>query len=385
MKTFRFLFLGGLVVWILGEILTRFLLPIDPFHKTIDRSLEHPYLRNDWVPGFQTTYVIDGIAGQTGTMDFRINEFGFRSSSMKTAEKPAGTLRIFFLGGSTTESVYLPEEKTFPFLVEKELARAFPDKKFEAVNGGISGYLAADLLATLVYKVLYYHPDIVVVMPAAINDLRYGTVPTYDPVRRPDYRKILYRPGYKDSAAELLAKFFKRSHFLTLIKWRIFNRFFPPEAEKYRTKLEQYDAFRKKRRETAVSESSESKALPDFIKYLEEVIFTAQGHGIRLILMTEPFVYQHPMPPEIEDKLWMGWMGLNTEAPVNLSNDFLLHEMNRFNDAVRELAQKYGVELVDLERDIPKDLEHFYDDVHFTPAGARKAAEVISSYLTRRP
>lgn len=371
-----------LIVLVLGEFVTRLFIPIDPKMRTWDRSDDHPYLRTDWVPGFQRSYVIEGIAGQKGTMEIKINDFGFRSSSMKTAKKPAGTYRIFFLGGSTTEELYLPEEKTFPFLVEKKLSEAFPDRRFEAVNGGISGYLAADILALLIYKVMYYEPDLVVVM-SGINDLRYGTVPTYDPIRRPNYRKALYSPGYDEGALALIARLLKRSHFLTLIKWRLVNRLFPPDAERYKTKLEEFDTWRRGRQEVPFTQIDESKGLDDFLKYLKEIIFVTRGHGVRLILMTEPSIYQENLAPEIDEKLWMGWLGAASSLKINLSPEFLFREMNRFNDAVRKLSQEYGVELIDLEQEIPKTLEYFFDDVHFTPQGARRAGEAIMAYLAK--
>lgn len=384
MKRLGFLLFFCLLLWGLGEGLTRLLIPIDPSQRSVDRSSEHPYLRTDWVPGFKTHYVIDGIGGQTGMMEFKINEFGFRAASMKTAEKPPGTHRIFFLGESTTESIYLPEEKTFPYLVEQKLSAALPEKQFESINGAISGNLAADSLALLIYKVMYYEPDTVVVMHA-INDLRYGAVPTYDPIRRTNYQKILYRPGYDEGIGRPLARLLKRSHFLTLIKWRLINRIFPPEAEKYPSKLEQYNEFRRQRRKTPLSDWAESKALPDFIKHLEEIIFIARGHGIRLILMTEPSIYQENLPPEIDEKLWMGWLDLEGNQTLNLSNEFLFREMGGFNEAVRELARKHGIELIDLEKEIPKDLKYFYDDCHLTPLGAQRTAEVIASYLIEHP
>ena len=384
-KRLGFLLFLSLAVLVLGEMLTRRFIPIHPETRILDRSSEHPHLRTDWVPGFRTTYAIDGIAGQKGTMEFKINEFGFRSSSMKTAHKPPGTYRIFFLGESTTESIYLPEEKTFPYLVEKKLLEDFPTKKFESINGGISGYLTADTLAALLYKVMYYEPDLVIVMQAA-NDLRYGTVPTYDPIRRSDYQKILYRPNYHESLSSLLAQILRRSHFLTLIKWRLINPLFPPEAEKYKTKLDQYNAWRRQRRAHPFTSISESKAAGDFTKNLEEIIFTLQGHGVRTIFMTEPFVYQENLPPEMDEKLWMGWlMKEGRPLGINLSPEFLLREMKRFNDIIRALTEKHGIELIDLEKEIPKDLEHFYDDVHLTPLGSQRAAEVIATYLIRRP
>lgn len=385
MKFFRSLVLFGLIVWFLGEIGTRIFIPLDPMSRhTLDRSSEHPYIRTDWVPGFHRTHVIEGLAGQKGTMEFKINEFGFRAASMKTAKKPLGTYRVFFLGGSTTEEILLPEEKTFPSRVEGRLSEAYPDLKFECINSGISGYLAADALALLIYKVLYYEPDLVVVM-LANNDLRYGTVPAYDPIRRPGYQKAYYVPGYDEGVWTHFTKILKHSHFLTLIKWRLINRFFPPIEEKYKSPLEQYDAWRKERLARPFTPIEESKSLDDFIKHLEEIIFIAKGHGIRLILMTEPFVYQENLPREINEKLWSGWLGATRRLDVNLSPEFMLRESNRFNAAVRALSEKHGVELIDLEREIPKDLDHFYDDVHLTPQGAVQAAEVIAAYLSSHP
>lgn len=385
MKRFliRLLFFS-LIVWALGEILTRIFIPIDPRKRTLDRTEEHPYIRTDWVPGFERTYIIEGIAGQTGTMEFKINPFGFRSASMKTKEKPSGTYRLFFLGGSTTESLYLPEEKTFPFLVERKLTEGFPGLRFESINGGISGYLAADTLALFIYKVTYYEPDIVIVM-LSVNDLLAGSFPDYDPIRRTNYRKTVYGSESDENPWRAMARLFKRSHFLTLIKWRLVNRIFPPDAEKYKTSLEQYEVHRRGRRSHPFTPLNESKGMDDFVKHMKEIISIAQGHGVRLILMTEPSVYQENLPPEMDEKLWMGWLGAIRSYQINLSNEFLTREMRRFNDAVRELARTHGIELIDLEREIPKDLQHFYDDVHLTPFGAEKAARAITSYLLAHP
>jgi len=166
-----------------------------------------------------------------------------------------------------------------------------------------------------------------------------------------------------------------------LIKWRLINRIFPPDAERYKTPLEQFEAWRKERRMRPFTEISESESLGDFIRYLEDLISVAKGHSIRLILMTEPFVYQENLPPEIDEKLWSGWLGAASHYTVNLSPEFLLRESHRFNEALRELSRKHAVELIDLEREIPKDLDHFADDVHLTPQGAARAARVIARYL----
>ena len=382
-KCFRFLFFFVLAVWVLGEIATRIFLPPNPRRQGPDRTETHPYIRTEWTPGFERTYGIEGIAGQKGTMEFKINEFGFRSSAMKTAAKPQDTYRIFFLGGSTTEEIFLPEEKTFPARVEQKLSEKFPGKRFECVNGGISGYLAADTLALLLYKVLYYEPDLVIVT-LGVNDLLYGTLPTYDPIRRPDYRKVIYDAYLEENPWKTLARLLKHSQFLKLIKQRLVNRLFPPAEEKYKSPFEQYEAFRHQRLTRPFTPMDPSKSLDEFLGHLREMAAVTRSRGVRFILMTEPFVYQEKLEPAMNERLWMGWLGAVSHRAINLSPDFLAQEMNRFDDAVRDLSRKEGIELIDLEREIPKDLVHFYDDVHFTPAGAERSSEVISAQLSRR-
>jgi hypothetical protein len=93
--------------------------------------------------------------------------------------------------------------------------------------------------------------------------------------------------------------------------------------------------------------------------------------------MTEPSVYRLDSSSEENKKLWMGLV----RPDVNLSNGFLFREMRRFNKATRQISQKHGVELIELDKTIPKDLDHFYDDAHFTPKGSALAAEVIATYL----
>ncbi len=356
-----------------GELLTRSVLKFDPGEHFTDRTSSHPYIRKDWVPGFHRIYKVGRIGNQAGTVEFKINPFGFRAESMKTALKPQNTQRIFFLGESTTECITLSENDVFPSRVEKLLAESHPDQKFECINAAMSGNLAADSLATLIYKVMYYQPDVIVVMHA-INDLRYGTVPTYDPIRRPDYYRSFYYAGFDEGGHSPwhLRGILKKSFFLTLLKRNLMDRFFVVETEK------KYDKMRQKRKTLPITSIVESKSVKDFLKNLEEMAFIARGHGVRIILMTEPSIYRENLPPEIDEKLWMGYL---PGPGINLSNDFLAREMKRFNDAIRELSRRAKIELIDLEVSFPKDLTCFYDDVHFTPEGSRRAAGIISQYL----
>lgn len=364
-----------LLIALTSEILVRISLPNYRPDNAPDRVSDHPYIRKDWVPGFKTTYQV-GIDSQTEPVPFGINEFGFRSSSMKTMEKPTGTSRIFFLGESTTESVTLPEEETFPFLTEKKLNFVKAPERFECINAAMSGNLAADSLVTLIYKVMYYQPNVIVVMHA-INDLRYGAVPTFDPIKRNDFDRSFYFGGFSEKGGiwGWFRSSCKRSYLLTFLKRLTAKGDSGPSiGSKWQNRVAE-------RQRAPVSAIQKSKALEDFLKNLSEMVYVACGHQVRIILMTEPCIYQEKISEEIDNKLWMGYL---PKPGINLSNDFLNREMRRFNDAILELRND-GMEVIDLEKEIPKTLDYFYDDVHLTAKGAAKAAQVIADYLLNAP
>ena len=375
MKRIKYFFILAILLFSISEALTRICIPEKRADLGLDRSSDHPYIRKNWVPGFKTDYQV-GIPGQPDPVPFEINEFGFRSGSMKTREKPPETSRVFFLGESTTESVTLPEEKTFPFLVESALNSAKAPARFQCINAAMSGNLAADSLVTLIYKVMYYQPDIIVVMHA-INDLRYGAVPTFDPIKRSDFDRSFYFGGFSEKGGALswFRSVCRKSYLLTFLKRLAVKGSGPSIQSKWQSMVA-------KRQHTPVSVVQESKALGDFLKNLKEMIFIARGHKIRLILMTEPCIYQENISTEINDKLWMGCL---PKPGINLSNEFLNREMRRFNDAILGLQNEYGAEVIDLEKEIPKTLDYFYDDVHLTARGAAKAGQVIADYLLNAP
>ena len=56
--------------------------------------------------------------------------------------------------------------------------------------------------------------------------------------------------------------------------------------------------------------------------------------------------------------------------------------LSRLNSATRAAAATTGALLVDLERSLDGDASAFYDDCHFTEAGAARVAEEIAAVLS---
>jgi len=139
---------------------------------------------------------------------FEPNETGYRTVSL-AGKKPAGTLRVLFLGDSWTFGMGLQEADTFPRRFE-ELARqlgAGNGRRVQAVNLGMPGYNTANEIAALDFFWERVRPDAVVLCPtsndadSSANVLPNGSL-TRQGVERDAFgadHSIVFRPRLVDS------------------------------------------------------------------------------------------------------------------------------------------------------------------------------------------
>lgn len=122
--------------------------------------------------GFALQPGVEGHYQREGESYVRINSDGLRDGEHARA-KPADTVRVAVLGDSFTEAMHVPMEQTFWSLLERKLqeCNAFPGKKVEVINFGVSGYGTAQELMTLRQKVWDYSPDLVVLAFTTLNDI----------------------------------------------------------------------------------------------------------------------------------------------------------------------------------------------------------------------
>ena len=71
------------------------------------------------------------------TENFNFNSYGFRGEEPQKKEE--NEYRIGVFGDSRVLGIYLVEEDTIPFILEKRLRAAFPDRKITVYNIGIEG------------------------------------------------------------------------------------------------------------------------------------------------------------------------------------------------------------------------------------------------------
>ena len=151
---------------------------------TIDRP-ELGFIKNGWKKSligrlFQKPSVSPSVFDSTLTHSLTPNlqedgrlhtdKHGFVLNDTKSnrdlAFKSPSMIRIFILGGSTVMgSGPQGNENTITAQLEKILNQQYSNndqKKYQVVNGGVGGYISADVLRILTFKVIHFLPDIVI-------------------------------------------------------------------------------------------------------------------------------------------------------------------------------------------------------------------------------
>ncbi len=113
-----------------------------------------------------------GISGKWMTEGEAIivnNDEGFRDKS-HPVEKPAGTLRIAIIGDSMSEAMAVPQEKTFPSILQDNLGNCL-GAAVEVLNFSVSGHGTAQQRLTFQHNVMKYTPDFVLLAFFTGNDV----------------------------------------------------------------------------------------------------------------------------------------------------------------------------------------------------------------------
>lgn len=304
-----------------------------------------------------TIYAVDQETGlrvpvaNASTRTISINSLGFRGPPVKQP-KPAGTLRLTFLGASTTFCAEVSgNELTWPYLVTQALQDAIPGINFDFVNGAVPGYTAESSLLNLRKRVAPLQPDVIVIYHAT-NDLSRET-------RSLASEQGIYEDG-KVGEKSWLAEY--------SLLWYLVEK-------NLRLNDLQRDAVAN--RERLVFSPPALGA--QFRKELTWLVTEAREVAGIVALVT----FSHQIRPEqtpeqqlIAAKSALYYMPFMTPHG-------LIEAFTQYNEIIREVARETGAVLIEGETVIPGDSEHFNDSVHFKDAGSRVMAHRVSEVLLK--
>lgn len=286
------------------------------------------------------------VAGRD--VKFEINSRGFRGPEIDVP-KPGGTTRIAFLGGS---QVFDVNWDNWPLHVGKLLST--PDRPVEVINAAVPGHATTDSLGKLVTDVWMLEPDVIVVCQGW-NDIKYFPFvtrerPYVDVVRPPphDYRNY---PTGLDRLLCVSAFYRKARHGLIYAITRGEDGALsgPPR------KIQEWGP-----RQYQLS--------------VQAICDVGQNLGARVVLCKQPTL---PTPDSTEeDQRKMAY-------PRGLDHEELVKAITACHRAIEEVGAEKGCTVIDLTESISGRFEYFTDQIHFTPAGSRRAAEVVADGLRK--
>jgi lysophospholipase L1-like esterase len=356
------------------EALLRAMAPIaDPYklHKR-RANIVQTYLRSSFPPNMRIQLSTEeGLPGMDGReTTFTTNNVGLRGDSLPMP-KPEDELRVFVVGGSSTETLYLDDRQAITRVLQDRLDTIVSGKRVKVYGAGKSGARSYDHIEMIAHRLVHLEPDALIVF-AGVNDLRaamYGR----------DYLMLPPALGAPDTEWTLMQLLrFAVTEFQ--LGRRLFSLLKPDD---YRDAVEQITLRSNFRRSVRMREAlpvSVSAPRIDVAPYrnnLISIVGIARSHGIDLLFMTQPTTWNSRVDSEIAKWHWM------TAGPDSAYREEALDQaMEAYNDAVRAVAAEFDVPLFDIARLLPKSGQYFYDDVHFNPRGADTAGAMLASFVS---
>ena len=268
-------------------------------------------------------------------------------------------LNIIFLGGSTTECIYVDEDKRFPYLVGRLLEN--DRAKVNSINSGVSGNNSRHSINILINKGLKLHPDIAIMMHN-INDLNI----------------LLYEKDYSNNNPYRSLIIERDNNSFSYHLKGIIKNIIPNLYQRIRLFNKRYininidDEFAHLRGKKLTI--NKQHILNEFEKSIETFISVAKSNGIIPVLMTQASRFKEK-PDSIIIANW------------TLEDDFgIKYENYRksyldFNDSIREIGNTNNILVIDLANEIPQTKEYMYDAVHFNNKGSSLVAKIIANNL----
>lgn len=294
------------------------------------------------------------------------NSLGFRGP-----EPPAdfaSALTILAVGGSTTESLYVSDGKTWPDRVGQDLGGFFSGLWVD--NAGLDGHSTFGHQLLLEQRIARLKPNVLLFL-IGINDVgrddlkavdaalvagggagAWGAVVRWAAERSAVVSTALNLMRYRD------ARKMNRVHKNLEVRWA---RVLTPDRERSR----------------ALVALHRERYVPAYASRVHALVARSRALGMEPVLITQPALYGNVVDPGT--KVFLGTLEVDAEQQLHGGLAWNLLEL--YNDVLREEGRSSGVLVIDLAAELPKDSRLFYDFVHFNNDGSAAVARIVAGRL----
>lgn len=320
---------------------------------------------------------LGAIPGIVGIQRITTDDKGFRTTRhVDYQHKPNGHVRIFAIGGSTTEQIFLDDRRTWTHLLQEQLQSAARTSQIEIVNTGVSGLRATHHVATM-RQVIRYQPDVVLIM-VGVNDWNRHIVSVLSP-------ELLEQSGPRKERANRetwRSRFHLKTSALGILIERLMTTMAVRQEYKPR-RIPETGAFLNEKgssMERPVVRSFRPETVSaEYATDLENLVKACDRSGAECVFVTQPTAYQRSAPTELKRRFWM----TPPFAEYTLDFDSVVHVSAMYNGYLKKFAEKHRKPVCDVAAEIAASPSNFYDDCHFTVEGANKVASVLARCLQR--
>ena len=334
-----------------------------------------------WPPGLRVDFLTSAAAtpGVAGPGRFRTNSLGLRSDEPFA---DAGRV-VYIFGGSTAADLYLDQEEAWVQRVQEGLNRT-PGQPRTWV-----GNLARPSLAS-VHNLIHFDrllPELpranLLVDLIGVNDLQLALKSSYldpTPERNLDWAFAL-RPPEGGVASRLATVRAVRFVWRT---WQQARLGFVQTRDGAR-----YARLRECRQTAPLANLVDvlpdlAPALEEYRRNLQALAERARAYGAPIVFLTQPTLWAKDMGASERSRLLAGGIGpIKTWCTHQryYSPQALAAGMQAFNDVLRDVCRAPGMTCRDLAAALPSRAEYFYDDMHFSEAGAARVAELVVGWI----
>ncbi|HLF22673.1 MAG TPA: GDSL-type esterase/lipase family protein, partial [Burkholderiales bacterium] len=266
---------------------------------------------------------------------------------------------------------YLDDDDDMSRVAQNELAaRAKKERSIKVYNVGLSGTASDDHVAMIAQRLVHLEPDLIVVF-AGINDQR-RSIQGFDYLHYTLYAAGPARPFYKRWL--LQSQIVRR---LAYLKRRVDPT--PESVLETRTLRSSYARAALLQQSTPETDAAVRVDTTSYRNNLRSMVGIARANRFVMVFMTQPSTWNSAVDPGARDRHWM-----RVYDGVVYREDAMDSALEQLNDVMRTVAAEDSVPLYDLVRTMPKSLEFFYDDCHFTLAGALAAGRGLAQFLVDR-
>ena len=324
-----------------------------------------------WRPNWKVTFkpypgIMPGVSSSEAV--FKANSDGVRGDELT----PKHSFKVLAVGGSTTECLYIDQKKTWPHILQDNLAAIYKEGIWVG-NIGRSGLSTTGNLIELKYLLPQYQKIDLIIALVGFNDFQSSLMDTFSRNNlKPEKEKIemvfVITPS-KIGNFEVIK-----------ITQRLLNKFFRDKGIIEDSSGSWYIGARNSRKRAQIINSLPdlSLSLEIFEDNINQIIDLAGQSSARIIFLTQPYMWNDGLSPAEKDLLWFGYTG---DKEKYYSIPALIEGLKAFNLRLKEVCKKRKVGYIDLEKLIAPNTASFYDDLHFNEEGCRKVAGLITEYL----